>query len=264
MRRFLPLVAFFLAVMSGRAAEALAVALSGEPGPYSILQWKRDWPGCEFEDGVKQGRLTLTERESRRWLRVAYTPGAIGPEENGAGWRYPFPRQEAVELSYTVEFASDFEWVKGGKLPGLAGGPENVSGGRPANGINGWSARLMWRAEGRGEAYVYHRNQPGKYGESFAFPADFRFPTGVPLRVRLRVKMNRPGHRDGALHVWLGIGTQAERLMVERSDLEWRTVDTFGVDSIYFETFYGGSGPEWAPTRPGWAEFADFRAEFMR
>ena len=163
-----------------------------------------------------------------------------------------------------MRFARDFEWVKGGKLPGLCGGPDNVSGGRPANGTNGWSARLMWRAEGRGEAYVYHKNQPTDYGESFPFPADFRFPTDTALRVRLRVTMNRPGQRDGTVRVWLAAPAQPERLMVERTDLEWRSVDKFGVDSLYFETFYGGSGAEWAPTRPGWAEFADFRVTYPR
>jgi hypothetical protein len=166
-----------------------------------------------------------------------------------------------AELSYRLRFAPDFEWVKGGKLPGLAGGPQNVSGGRRADGTNGWSARLMWRADGRGEAYVYHRDQPGDYGESFSFPKDFRFPSGVPIAVRMRVTMNRPGHRDGTLRVWIASGAAPERLMVERTDLTWRSVPTFAVDSLYFETFYGGSGLDWAPTRPGWAEFGDFRVE---
>ena len=256
MRRLLCLFAIPSALY---AAEPIAVSLSGQPGPYNVAQWKHDWPGCAFEDGVKQGRISIAKRDGQRWLHVAYTPAAIGPEDNGAGWRYPFRQREAAELTYSIYFMKDFEWVKGGKLPGLCGGPDNVSGGRPATGTNGWSARLMWRADGRGEAYVYHKNQPSNYGESFPFPATFRFPTEMPLRVRLAVIMNHPGKRDGVLRVWLAAGAQAEQLMVERTDLEWRSVPTFGVDSIYFETFYGGSGPDWAPTRLGWAEFGDFK-----
>ena len=124
------------------------------------------------------------------WLRVNYAVGGIGPEQGGTGWRWPIGKHEAAELSYTLRFSEDFDFVKGGKLPGLCGGPENVSGGRPADGANGFSARLMWRKEGRGEAYIYHKNQPEKYGHSFPFPEDFRFPTGKPFQVRLAVTMN--------------------------------------------------------------------------
>ncbi|HSI63143.1 MAG TPA: hypothetical protein VLE43_08485, partial [Candidatus Saccharimonadia bacterium] len=155
----------------------------------------------------------------------------------------------------TVRFSKDFDWVKGGKLPGLCGGPDNVSGGRPATGTNGFSARLMWRRDGRGEAYLYHKNQPENYGDSVPFPADFRFPTDTPVHVRLGVTMNTPGKRNGSVRVWIALGDEKEKFMVERTDLEWRTVDTFGVDSLYFETFHGGSDVSWAPKKACWAEF---------
>jgi len=263
--RFLPLLllATTLALATLSAADPRApghIRLSGAPGPYGESQWRRDWPGCEFEAGVEEKRISLVERAGQRWLHVAFQPGAIGPDKNGAGWRAPFPARDRAELSYRVRFAPGFEWVKGGKLPGLAGGPENVSGGHPATGTNGWSARLMWRADGRGEAYVYHRHQPSNYGESFRFPDDFRFPVETDCSVRMRVEMNTPGQRDGTLQVWVATGA-AERLVVDRHDLEWRTVKTFGIDSIYFETFYGGGGQDWAPTKPGWAEFGDFQVQ---
>lgn len=240
------------------ADEPVTIALGGEAGPYTVQQWKTDWPGCEYEDGVKHGRVSLSERDRGRFLRVAFAMGEIGPEKNGAGWRFPFGKHEVAELNYTVRFSKDFDWVKGGKLPGLCGGPENVSGGRPANGTNGFSARLMWRRDGRGEAYVYHKNQAGSYGDSFSFPQDFRFATEVPLRVRERVTMNTPGERDGTLRVWIARGDQPERLVVARNDLEWRTADTFGVDSIYVEAFHGGGDPTWAPSRACWVELGAF------
>lgn len=242
-------------VISGLAAELpLSISFSGGAGPYSIKQWKQDWPGCEFEGGVKDGRLAIIEHDALKWLRVNFTVGKIGPEEGGAGWRKPFGRHEAAELSYMLRFSKDFDFVKGGKLPGLCGGPDNVSGGRPATGTNGFSARLMWRKDGRGEAYVYHKNQKGDYGDSFAFPADFRFPTDTPVRVRIAVSMNTPGKRDGTLRVWID-----EKLLVERTDMEWRTVDSFGVDGLYLETFHGGGDKSWAPTKPCWVEFAEMK-----
>lgn len=245
-----------LFVFNLQAAELpITVSFSGSAGEYTVPLWKQDWPGCEFEDGIKEGHVQLTEREGLKWLRVNYAVGGIGPERGGTGWRWPIGKHKAAELRYTLRFGPDFDFVKGGKLPGLCGGPENVSGGRPADGANGFSARLMWRKDGRGEAYVYHKNQPEKYGESFAFPEDFRFPPGVPVQVRLAVVMNTGGLRDGILRVWTTLPGQGERLMVERKDMEWRSAETFSVDSLYFETFHGGNDATWAPTRACYAEF---------
>lgn len=56
-------------------------------------------------------------------------------------------------LTYEVAFDADFDWVKGGKLPGLRGGQDEYgcSGGRAANGTNCFSSRMMWRTDGDGE-----------------------------------------------------------------------------------------------------------------
>jgi hypothetical protein len=53
-------------------------------------------------------------------------------------------------------------------------------------------------------------------------------------------------------------GDGEEREVVKRDDLEWRSVDAFGIDALYFESFHGGSDKSWAPSRPSFAEFGDF------
>ena len=245
------------AAISAGAAD-LQIKFSGPAGPYAVEQWKKDWPGCGWQDGIEEGNVSLVEREGTRYLRVDYRPGEIGPEDNGCGWRFPVGTRETAELRYTVRFSPDFDWVKGGKLPGLCGGPENVSGGRPADGTNGFSARLMWRADGKGEAYLYHVNQPDRYGDRVAFPDDFRFPTDTTIRVRMRVTMNEPGRKNGKIQVWIRTGDNEEAPEIEvvhRTDLAWRSVATFGVDALYFETFHGGSDKSWAPKKSSWAEF---------
>ncbi|MBL9159684.1 MAG: hypothetical protein JNJ70_19535 [Verrucomicrobiales bacterium] len=254
---FLSCLALIVLTGSGRGEE-VRIDIPGPSGTYTVERWKRDWPGCEWQDGVKEGNLSVVERDGGFRLRVDYRVGEIGPEKNGAGWRFPIARRDTAELRYTVRFGKEFDWVKGGKLPGLCGGPSNVSGGRPADGTNGFSARLMWRKEGRGEAYLYHKNQPERYGDQIDFPGDFRFPTGTDIRVRMRVTMNDPGKKNGAVQVWIRIGDGAEREVVKRDDLEWRSVDSFGIDAIYFETFHGGSDKSWAPSGPSHAEFGDF------
>lgn len=264
MRKCFAFVFWFFLGTAGTAFVSAAelpvsVRLSGKPGRYDKTLWKQDWPGCAFEGGIASGRVDLVKRAEGSSLRVNFAPGKIGPEAGGAGWRWPLGRHEKAEARYTVRFSPDFEFVKGGKLPGLCGGPENVSGGRRADGSNGFSARLMWRREGRGEAYVYHMDQPGDYGHSFPFPPDFRFPKDVPVQVRLAVTMNTPGRKDGVLRVWITLPGEAERLMVEKTDLQWRAASTFGVDGLYFEAFYGGGDESWAPDGKVWAEFGDIQ-----
>ena len=225
-------------------------------GICTVKTWKNAWPGCRYEDGVKERHLSVVDTPNGNAFRVDYALGQIGPEKGGVGWRYPLPRSNTVELNYTVEFSPGFDWVKGGKLPGLCGGPKSVTGGRPANGKNGFSARLMWRADGRGEAYVYHMNQPKKYGQSFPFPATFRFPTKEPVNVRLRVSMNTPGRRDGKLDVW--VKTRKLKMyqhVVSETKMEWRSVEDFSIDSMLFETFHGGGDNTWAPRKSSFALF---------
>jgi hypothetical protein len=63
---------------------------------------------------------------------------------------------QSMIVTYEVAFDTDFDWVKGGKLPGLRGGPDpnNCSGGNQANGTNCFSSRVMWRTDGAGEGNV--------------------------------------------------------------------------------------------------------------
>lgn len=233
------------------------VEFGAEAGPYSLMDWKAGWPGCTFEDGITEGRFSIVTDSDVPWLRVLYPAGSVGPEKGGGGWRFPLPGvrpdNPVAELRYTVIFEEGFDFVKGGKLPGLCGGPKTITGGDPVNGKEGWSARVMWRKDGRGQAYVYHMNQPEKYGDQFNFPEDFRFLPGTPVTFRLQVAMNTPGKRNGVLKISAG-----DRLVVERTDLEWRAVPEIGVDSLLFNTFHGGSDSEWAPSRDVHARFSGF------
>ena len=264
MVRLIALSALFVPILSCIAiAEELRIPLSLPSGLYMDAAWKDDWPGCAYEDGIAEGRVERVERDGTAALRILYPPKGVGSNKSGAGWRFPFKRQESAEVHYTVRFEEDFDFVKGGKLPGLCGGPETITGGDKVTGLDGFSARLMWRADGHAEAYLYHMYQPDKYGDQVPFPEDFRFPRGEPIQIRLQVVMNTLEERDGQLRVWVKLASDSTpQLVVEKTDLEWRATFDYGVDSLLFNTFYGGSGKEWAPTKPQHAEFSDFRIVF--
>lgn len=67
-------------------------------------------------------------------------------------WNASGDAWESMMVSYEVAFDEGFDWVKGGKLPGLRGGSANgCSGGSQADGSDCFSTRIMWRTDGEGE-----------------------------------------------------------------------------------------------------------------
>ncbi|KAG0004085.1 hypothetical protein BGZ65_000944 [Modicella reniformis] len=75
------------------------------------------------------------------------------PKGAFAGSKSPF-----IRLEYQMLFQPGFKWVLGGKLPGILVGTESgcngaCSGGGSAE--NCFSTRMMWRAQGEGELYLY-------------------------------------------------------------------------------------------------------------
>jgi hypothetical protein len=257
----------FVAVMSCNAAEHgqwNAITPKGPVGPTSVAVWKENWPNCKFEDGVSEGHLEILKQASRPYWRVTCMAGEIGPEQGGVGWRWPMDAPEtnphlrqSAELRYAIRFEPGFEFVKGGKLPGLCGGPKTITGGDTCTGYDGWSVRLMWRREGRGQAYVYHPKMKSQYGDEFDFPDTFRFPVNQPIRVRIEVTMNSKDREDGSLRVWIGLPGQTEQLMVEQSSMLWTKDPVIGVDSVLLNVFHGGNDSSWAPSNDCFISFAE-------
>lgn len=95
--------------------------------------WPRDGGNYEIvKDPASNSDKTMV-------LRVEYPKGSSNPanEPQGGIGFYAQPvefREEAklVVLEYKVFFPKNFDFVKGGKLPGLYGGHEGCSGGADA------------------------------------------------------------------------------------------------------------------------------------
>lgn len=88
-------------------------------------------------------------------LRVTYPAGSFSHNTGGAQFYSLFNSAtpfQTMMLEYEVAFDQNFDFVKGGKLPGLRGGsPNGCSGGNFPDGLTCFSARLMWRQNGNGE-----------------------------------------------------------------------------------------------------------------
>ena len=89
-------------------------------------------------------------------LQVTYAGGGFGSSGSGTQfyslWNSTGDPFRTVLLTYEVAFDSAFDWVKGGKLPGLRGGPDaNTCDGGSASDGTCFSTRIMWRKSGDGE-----------------------------------------------------------------------------------------------------------------
>jgi hypothetical protein len=107
-------------------------------------------------------------------LQLIYPSGSVNPANRPQGgaefYAAPLDISQAsnVTLEYAVYFPEDFDWVKGGKLPGLFGGHESCSGGDDA--LDCFSTRLMWRAKGAGELYLVSTFDNNSVPHSAALP----------------------------------------------------------------------------------------------
>ncbi|KAI9032581.1 hypothetical protein CLU79DRAFT_784298 [Phycomyces nitens] len=199
-----------------------------------------------------------TDSDSPKVLRVTYPGGSRNPQyypQGGIGF-YAQPIEiddtvQTVSLEYKVYFSKKFNFMKGGKLPGIFGGNGQCSGG--TNSKTCFSTRFMWRRGGAGEVYSYipeSKQRPGlceeegnicdpHYGYSLG-RGNWKFKTGVWTTVRQSIKLNTPGELDGHINVDInGERVYSEKKMAFR---ESRTGQNMG---IVFQSFFGGSDESW-------------------
>ena len=106
---------------------------------YTEAQVERDFGDIRFTNGVDEGWVRVVTGNQAFGgtggaLRVFYPAGGEGPSGGGAQWIAEFDDgMEEAYLSYRVKFRSGFDFVRGGKLPGLAGGSA-PSGNAPPTG----------------------------------------------------------------------------------------------------------------------------------
>lgn len=199
-------------------------------------------------------------------------PGAIG----GTGF-YAQPiapillsTAKTVSLEYSVYFPPEFDWVRGGKLPGLYGSDgtkAGCSGGSTAT--NCFSARFMWRKLGDGEAYLYTPQDAVQdagyckipplsvcdpaYGDSIA-RGSIKFTKGAWTTIKEEVRVNAiPGQQTGGLKLWLN-----GKLVAQNDKIVWRINNGVFVQGFAFETFFGGSTADWATPVDQYTLFKDF------
>lgn len=246
-------------------------------GRYRSSMLDLDFNFPEWNSGVDQKRVKITDGYhayggSGSSLEVKYPKKKYGTKSTGAQWVTPLPEvYEEAYLSYSVKFKSGFDFVKGGKLPGLAGGTV-PSGNTQATGYNGWTGRLMWRTD--------HTGTPGKPKQktsgaiSYAkfvgsgYDGDgkdedttplvrpnsdpFQFKSNQWYDITQRVKMNDHWTNNGVLQIWID-----DELVLSQTDIRFRKTSSLGIDKFFFSTFFGG-GWSWRTSNYATAYFDNF------
>jgi len=222
-------------------------------GKYTTTDLVNKW-NASSSAGIEQGRLTIEAGEKNNHgnvMRIKYEANKRGLGAGGVQWKTRIPSSNELYVSYWIKFKEGFDFVRGGKIPGLAGGTANTGGKKP-NGLDGWSARMMWRPNGKAVQYLYFPDQKNITGKDFPWNVNSQkyFTPGKWYKVETRIKMNTPGKRNGIVQSWFD-----GELAVDQRSIRFRDVDTFAIDYFMFSTFFGGGDDSWATTKEEYAYF---------
>ena len=183
---------------SSPVSASTAVTWHGQFAGYGSSAWQSSW-GYAAQGSFGDGQLSKisdpTAPGGSPALRVVYGQGSSAnscgncPNPGGAQFYTSFANMghpgfasaEVLYLRYYVKFQAGFDFGRGGKLPGLYGGPiSQESGGRHGQ---AFSTRYMWRdhtvagsldtcssAIACSEVYLYSRRSPKVTGLTSAAP----------------------------------------------------------------------------------------------
>ena len=229
---------------------------------FDNANWQENW-AIKPEKSWGLANMEIIKDSSGRFervLRINYPQGSASPtvsrKDNAALGGSQFYAElgisphDSLRLSYYLRFADDFDFVKGGKLPGLFGG-NGASGGNIPDGTDGFSTRFMWRRNGDGEVYAYLPTSKN-YGTSIG-RGNWRFQPGIWHHLEQEIKLNSPGKANGRIKVWLD-GVQ----VLDTEGITFRYVDSLKIDGIFFSTFFGGGDSSWATPKDTHIDFAEF------
>ena len=220
-----------------------------EPGIYTKKQLSLDWNNPPWSDGIEEKRVSIVATDpGSRALAVTFPAHTYGPEKNGAVWRLNFDESyAAVEVRFDVMFKKGFGFARGGKLPGFFGGKGNTGGDKPT-GKDGFSARMMWREDGRAVQYLYYPDQPDKYGHQIPWTdqttgKQIKFEPGQWHTVVHQLAINTPEKNDGVLRAFFD-----GKVVLDIDDLRFRDTNDFAIDGFLLSTFFGGGDASWQTT----------------
>ncbi len=155
-----------------------------------------------------------------------------GREGVGFSW---LPRAltpvNAACLSYSIYLPAGFQFVGGGRLPGLMGTSALVtgSGDGATEGSSPFSMRLQWKENGSGEVLA-QLQQTGEGRSLGGRKSGFVYPRGKWAQLEQEVVLNAAGKSNGIVRVWVD-GT----LRYEKTDVVFNQAGKSKLTGVYAE-----------------------------
>lgn len=171
-------------------------------------------------------------------LDISLPEGVSGKQDTrgrrggvGFSWKPGIPSGATTAcLSYGVRLPANFDFDKGGVLPGLFGGEE------PRSGRTGFAARIGWGPNGAGDV-VANLPGTGDRGASLA-PGAWTFPTGRWTLIEQEVRLNTPGRDDGFLAIWID-----GQLRARLDNVSYRGHEQVRLAGIVSDVYYVAPAP---------------------
>lgn len=203
-------------------------------------------------------------------LKVTYSANQFSATSSGTQFLSLFNGSQPFQsmlLTYDVAFDQNFDWVKGGKLPGIRGGKHanGCFGGNLPNGTDCFSVRLDWRPQGKGQVNTFIPN-PGSFCNSTGVhctagagidiaPDAVSFQSNGWNRISILVRLNDPPTESNGVFAVFYNDVPA----LTQNDLQYRTTNEVNATGFVFSTFFGGSDSSFAPTTEQHAFFRNIQ-----
>lgn len=264
--------------------------------PYSYLD---GFHSDSSTRGTNNERAYAVQQGASRVLEVMLPEGCVTSECAMQSKSLMVMPVDSATLKFRMRFGPNFDWVRGGKLPGLCGARCHT-GCKEVSGLDGFSSRQMWRPcvwppvheldelncdGGKLVAYVYHMNKTHWCGDDFEYsnqlwsriystprtpevPKDYFQPNPDEwYTVWSHVQMNTAGppgepenwKQDGKLQTWMEGPGFGPLLVVDKQEMGWRRYNNVSIDTFYFSVFFGGSSPSFRAKKDETIEFDDFQ-----
>ncbi|GJJ06079.1 hypothetical protein Clacol_000268 [Clathrus columnatus] len=230
--------------------------------PNDVVFVADPFPDSPINPALSSTINNSTSSSSSPVLQVTYPEGSFEDSDGGIQFYSLFngslPSPQSMLLSYELAFDQGFQWVKGGKLPGLRGGKDTdgCEGGNLPNGTDCWSARLMWRTGGQAEIYTYIPTSDNLCSDAEVIcNSDFgtslnrgavSYASGEWMQVALFVQLNSRGNlANGNMALFafiINYTTESKSSLIDAN-----------------RTFFGGNDPSWATPLTQNTYFRQFR-----
>jgi len=176
----------------------------------------------------------------------------------GSFWRLKLPGGLTdVTFEYDIMFGDNFNFVRGGKLPGLGGGSCPGGGSKDKN---GFSARLMWRVVNFQNdlyhlikdpykaylvQYIYYpeRHESKNWGEDIVYKYKNRrifVKSNKWYTITMNIKLAKDTRKKDSIMAWIN----GKKVLNKKINL--RKNKGYDVDEVMFSLFFGGNESSWA------------------